>query len=366
MDEVFKLLLEQVYELEGLLHVASKQGKEPDGYILELIGKKIDKIKSLSPVANSADKVDDEPDKAVATPAEEAPKKKVLAGFSMEISYGDNTDEDDAEDDIDEEEFIEAEEMDDEPEDDFEEDSDDEKPFIEAKIEFDAGDKSEDDAQDVDETEDENAEPETEVDEEEYDSSDDDEAAEIVDKAEDEAYANYDDDSEEEQRIEPEQDEVPETDTADDAAAADDNNPIEEATDGEPEYVPDADEDKGAADDAADYDIDVELVENPEDAIDDGPDDEENLTLDDVLRRKRSSDLHKAFSLNDRFRYRRELFANNDVDMTDTLNLVETMQSYAEAEEFFYGDLQWDKDSPEVSDFMTVIKNYLSNRKPAE
>ena len=51
-----------------------------------------------------------------------------------------------------------------------------------------------------------------------------------------------------------------------------------------------------------------------------------------------SRDLRKAFSLNDRFRYRRELFGNSDVEMNDTLNLVETMHSYSEAEEFFYGD----------------------------
>lgn len=101
-----------------------------------------------------------------------------------------------------------------------------------------------------------------------------------------------------------------------------------------------------------------------EDDVEEGSEeDDETLTVDEVLRRKRSSDLHKAFSLNDRFRYRRELFANNDVEMNDTLNLVETMQSFAEAEEFFYGDLEWDRESPEVVDFMEVIKNYFYNRK---
>lgn len=94
-------------------------------------------------------------------------------------------------------------------------------------------------------------------------------------------------------------------------------------------------------------------------------DDDEPLTVDEVLRRKRSSDLHKAFSLNDRFRYRRELFANNDVEMNDTLNLVETMHTFAEAEDFFYGDLEWDKESPEVIDFMAVIRNYFYNRNDA-
>lgn len=106
-----------------------------------------------------------------------------------------------------------------------------------------------------------------------------------------------------------------------------------------------------------------EEADEAEEAADE--DDDEPLTVDEVLRRKRSSDLHKAFSLNDRFRYRRELFANNDVEMNDTLNLVETMHTFAEAEDFFYGDLEWDKESPEVIDFMAVIRNYFYNRNDA-
>lgn len=92
-------------------------------------------------------------------------------------------------------------------------------------------------------------------------------------------------------------------------------------------------------------------------------DDDEALTLDEALQRSMSRDLRKAFSLNDRFRYRRELFGNSDVEMNDTLNLVETMHSYSEAEEFFYGDLEWDCESPEVKDFMAVIRNHFYNKE---
>ena len=92
-------------------------------------------------------------------------------------------------------------------------------------------------------------------------------------------------------------------------------------------------------------------------------DDDEALTLDEALQRSMSRDLRKAFSLNDRFRYRRELFGNSDVEMNDTLNLVETMHSYSEAEDFFYGDLEWDSESPEVKDFMAVIRNHFYNKE---
>lgn len=140
------------------------------------------------------------------------------------------------------------------------------------------------------------------------------------------------------------------TEAAEDAAATvDDRAFIPERLDIEPVKEPSIPE--------------PEPVDYPEDDEDDGYIDEEEdddaITVDESLQRTLSRDLHKAFSLNDRFRFRRELFSNNDVEMNDTLNLVETMGSYAEAEEFFYGDLEWDAESPEVADFMNIIKNHF-------
>lgn len=107
----------------------------------------------------------------------------------------------------------------------------------------------------------------------------------------------------------------------------------------------------------------TEPLEDDDELYEEDDDDDYPITLDEALQRNMSRDLHKAFSLNDRFRYRRELFSNSDVEMNDTLNLVETMHSYAEAEDFFYGDLEWDKESPEVIDFMNVIRNHFYNHK---
>ena len=140
--------------------------------------------------------------------------------------------------------------------------------------------------------------------------------------------------------------------------------PIEEP---QPIEVPAA-EDKPIFDDAPIDDEYAPLDDEYEDDEDDDDDevlddDDEALTLDEALQRSMSRDLRKAFSLNDRFRYRRELFGNSDVEMNDTLNLVETMHSYSEAEEFFYGDLEWDSESPEVKDFMAVIRNHFYNKE---
>ena len=92
----------------------------------------------------------------------------------------------------------------------------------------------------------------------------------------------------------------------------------------------------------------------------DNVDSDEQVRLDDVLQRSISKNLKRAFTLNDRFRYRRELFENSDVQMSNALDLVETMHSYAEAEEYFYGDREWDRESPEVKDFMEIIRKHFA------
>ena len=86
---------------------------------------------------------------------------------------------------------------------------------------------------------------------------------------------------------------------------------------------------------------------------------EQDLRVDEILHRNLSKDLRKAVSLNDHFRFRRELFSNSDPEMTETLNLVETMASYQEAEEYFYNDLGWDPDNEDVADFMAIIKKHF-------
>ena len=91
--------------------------------------------------------------------------------------------------------------------------------------------------------------------------------------------------------------------------------------------------------------------------------DDQPLTLDEALQRDMTKDLRQAFSLNDRYRYRRELFGNSDSVMNETLNLIEAMHSFDKAEDYFYNDLQWEHDSPEVADFMVIIKNHFWNKR---
>lgn len=62
-----------------------------------------------------------------------------------------------------------------------------------------------------------------------------------------------------------------------------------------------------------------------------------------------------VFTLNDRFRFKRELFGGSDADFVDALHVAEAMSSKEEVEDYFYNDLCWDPDNQEVVDFMNII-----------
>lgn len=66
-----------------------------------------------------------------------------------------------------------------------------------------------------------------------------------------------------------------------------------------------------------------------------------------------------AFCINDRFRFRRELFNNSDADFNSAMDMVAAMDDYEEAEDYFIGALGWDVENPEVMDFMAIIRNYF-------
>ena len=46
--------------------------------------------------------------------------------------------------------------------------------------------------------------------------------------------------------------------------------------------------------------------------------------------------------------------------MNDALNLIESMQSMDEAEDYFYGEMGWDRENPEVDDFMTIVRHHFN------
>jgi hypothetical protein len=104
-------------------------------------------------------------------------------------------------------------------------------------------------------------------------------------------------------------------------------------------------------------DVEVIVDENPAPANVEG---NSNIKVDEMISRQEASDLKKAFTINDKFRFRRELFGNSEENFVDTIDLITAMKSFDEAQEYIYEDLGWDRTNEDVADFMTIIANHFN------
>lgn len=67
------------------------------------------------------------------------------------------------------------------------------------------------------------------------------------------------------------------------------------------------------------------------------------------------------FSINDKYRFRRELFSNSNPEWLQALALLETMADMQEAEDYLFDDLQWDPESIDVKAFIQVLERYYKS-----
>lgn len=89
-------------------------------------------------------------------------------------------------------------------------------------------------------------------------------------------------------------------------------------------------------------------------------DDGTDLRLDEVLSRREARQLRKVFTLNDKFRFRRELFNGDDEAFGRTLDMLQAMNGMDEATRYMYDDLGWDPENEHVADFVLIVKNHFS------
>lgn len=64
-------------------------------------------------------------------------------------------------------------------------------------------------------------------------------------------------------------------------------------------------------------------------------------------------------SINDRFRFKRELFGGSETEFNDTLGMIATMDSLPEAEEYLTATLEWDPEDEVVKEFMNILERYF-------
>jgi len=86
------------------------------------------------------------------------------------------------------------------------------------------------------------------------------------------------------------------------------------------------------------------------------PEERQNISLNEVLERKKMSDFRKAFSLNDCFFFRRELFGGDEERMNNTIANIDKLDSYEASLDYINSEFEWDMANPVVSDFMKRIE----------
>lgn len=92
-------------------------------------------------------------------------------------------------------------------------------------------------------------------------------------------------------------------------------------------------------------------------------DDNDDYQLDNIKSREAfplRKSVSSVFNLNDKFRFRRELFGNSDAQYVECLNLLSAMDSLDEAKEYLFDDLSWDPNNEDVKAFIELISNYYN------
>ena len=81
-----------------------------------------------------------------------------------------------------------------------------------------------------------------------------------------------------------------------------------------------------------------------------------SLFLSDIIEKKKLTDFSKALSLNDRFRFKKDLFGGDEAYMNKTLNLLNNMYSYKESIDYLSNELKWDMEDNTVGDFIRLLE----------
>lgn len=81
-----------------------------------------------------------------------------------------------------------------------------------------------------------------------------------------------------------------------------------------------------------------------------------NLSVNEILEKRKLADFRKAFSLNDRFYFRRELFSGNESRMNQVIEQLNGLSSYDESIAYLKSELDWNLDDQAVADFVKLIE----------
>ncbi|MDR1357594.1 MAG: hypothetical protein LBJ58_08000 [Tannerellaceae bacterium] len=82
----------------------------------------------------------------------------------------------------------------------------------------------------------------------------------------------------------------------------------------------------------------------------------QTVSLNDALEKKNLADFRKAFSLNDHFHFRQELFSGDEAKMNKVISDLNDMRSYEESVAYLNGSQDWDMKNTEVAGFLALLE----------
>jgi hypothetical protein len=74
---------------------------------------------------------------------------------------------------------------------------------------------------------------------------------------------------------------------------------------------------------------------------------------------KPAAELSKGLTLNDTFRFSRELFNGDKDEMNRILQEISRMSSFADAVSYLSSQIEWDEENDAVKDFVELLKKYF-------
>lgn len=89
-------------------------------------------------------------------------------------------------------------------------------------------------------------------------------------------------------------------------------------------------------------------------------DDGHVMRIDEMIHRQSSRNLKKAFSINDRFRYIREIFDNDSAYFDETVKNLELLSNIDEVYDYLLGDMGLNHEDQTVKEFLSIIYNHFN------
>jgi hypothetical protein len=86
------------------------------------------------------------------------------------------------------------------------------------------------------------------------------------------------------------------------------------------------------------------------------PEEKPLISLNDALEKKKLSDFRKAFSLNDRFYFRKELFEGDEAKMNKVIADLNDIHSYEESLQYLNDKQNWDAENTTAAAFLKLLE----------